>query len=81
MAVIALTVLSLALLAALIYREWATSRERQALLDRIQFPAVAQAHAIEAALAPLKAEEPQDIYSEEVPLDGDLRFDDLLRSS
>ena len=71
--VICTSLLALALLVALLFREWAFDRERQALLDRIQAPAAASAAAVERFLpAPEPVEEPAPVY---VPTtDPDLRL-------
>lgn len=58
---------------ALLYVNWTNGRERQALLDRIQAPAAAQAAAVERMLpAPEPAPEPAPVY---VPVtDPDMRL-------
>lgn len=70
---VALTVLSLCLLGALIYRELAHDRERQGLLDRIQNPLAAQAAAATHMLpAPKPTPVPDPVY---VPFnDPDLKL-------
>lgn len=72
-AVVALTVLALALLGALIYLQLAHARERQALLDRIQAPQAAQAGATERLIPQHEPKpEPPPYY---VPVtDPDLAF-------
>jgi hypothetical protein len=53
--VVCLTVVAVALLAALIYRELAHDRERVQLLDRIQVPEATHAAAFARALPPAPA--------------------------
>lgn len=72
-----LALLALALLAALIYREWANAAERQKLLDRIQAPDAVNMAAIEQVVAGRPVKKPAEDW-EPVQPDGDLALADLL---
>ena len=78
-AIVALTLLSLALMVALYLQDRANSRERQGLLDRIESPIASQAAATERILPPRPEPVPEEPFF--VPTtDSDLILADLLET-
>jgi hypothetical protein len=79
LAIVCLTLLSLALMVALLALERTNRRERQGLLDRIESPIASQAAATERLIPPRPEPVPEQPYY--VPItDSDLQLADLLET-